>query len=153
MKMKSKFAFSFLLVVLAVLAVLTAQVTAFSTAQAAEPAGGVSWDALLVQFGGLMGVGALIAFLVNIGKAVGLVKDGSAPTWSAGLNLAALALLLVTRTYRPDVDIQAVDQQVMDFVNVGVVVFSYVLQLVSSKGTHKFIKGVPVIGKSNSAGG
>jgi hypothetical protein len=104
-------------------------------------------DELLVQWGALAGFAALIAFLINILKTVGIVKEDQAPTWSAGLNLAGLVGLLIMKIYVPQVDIEGLDQQVAQAVEVGTVIFSYVLQLLSSKLTHSIVRGVPGIGK------
>lgn len=104
-------------------------------------------DELLVQWGALAGFAALIAFLINILKTVGVVKEDQAPTWSAGLNLAGLVMLLALQIYAPQVDIEGLDQQVAQAVEVGVVVFGYIIQLLSSKLSHAVVRGVPGIGK------
>ena len=102
---------------------------------------------------GLAGFAALIALLINIGKAAGWVKDGQAPIVSAGLNLLGLAGLFATKVFWPEVQIGVVDAQVSDFVQVGVVVFTYILQLLASKGANAAIKGVPVVGYSHTERG
>jgi hypothetical protein len=105
------------------------------------------------QWAGLAGFAALIALLINVGKVAGVVKDGQAATWSAGLNLVGLVGLLALQVFKPEVDIAGVDSQVMGLVQVGVVMFTYVLQLLESKLTHIALKGIPVAGKSFSEGG
>ena len=80
----------------------------------------------------------------------GIVKDDQAQNWSAGLNLLGLAGLLAAKVYAPQVDIAGMDAQVAQFVQVGLVVFGYVLQLLASKGAYVAIRGVPVLGKSFS---
>ena len=107
-------------------------------------------DSLLVQWGALAGFAALIAFLVNILKVVGLVEDGHAPYWSAALNLLGLAGLLAVNVYAPELDVAGLDAKVAGFVEVGLVVFGYILQLLGSKVTHYAVKGLPVVGKSYS---
>lgn len=62
----------------------------------------MEWNALLVLFGSLGGVGALVAALVNVGKTVGLVKDGQAPTVSTGLNLVGLVVVFVLGVVAPE---------------------------------------------------
>lgn len=105
-------------------------------------------DDLLLQWSTLAGFGALIAFVVNVLKSLGLVRDGQAPTWSAALNLLGLAGLLALRVYAPQVDIVAVDEQVAQFVEVGLVVFAYIVQLLGSKVGHAAARGAPLIGKT-----
>ena len=105
---------------------------------------------LLVLWGSLGGFGALIAFVVNILKTAGVVKDGQAKTWSAGLNLLGLAGLLAVGVYAPDLDLTNLDQQVQQFVDVGLVVFAYIVQLLGARLGHESVRGVPVFGKSYS---
>ena len=105
---------------------------------------------LLLVWGGLAGFAALIALIVNILKAVGVVKDGQAQNWSAGLNLLGLAGILAVNVYVPDYDVAGLDTSVAKFVEVGVVVLSYVVQLLSSKVTHTALRGVPLVGKTYS---
>lgn len=105
---------------------------------------------LLAQWAALGGFGALIAFLVNILKTFGLVKDDQAVTWSTGLNLLGLAGLLFAGIYSPEVDLGAIDAKVGEFVQVGLVVFAYIVQLLGSKLSHATVRGVPLIGKSYS---
>lgn len=105
-------------------------------------------DDLLIQWSALAGFGALIAFIINILKTFGLVKDDQAPTWSAALNLLGLAGLLALRVYAPQVDVVSLDAQVAQFVEVGLVVFAYILQLLGSKVAHTAVRGTPLIGKS-----
>lgn len=115
--------------------------------QIAEPSG---FEELLVQWGSLAGVAALIGVVINVFKSLGIVKDGSAKTWSAALNMIGLAVLLLLRVYQPELDIGVWDQHAGQIANVLLVVFGYILQLLSSKVTHIAVTGVPVIGKSFS---
>lgn len=110
-------------------------------------------ESLFTEWVGLAGFAALIALVINILKAAGWVKDGQAGTVSAGLNLLGLAGLFALKVFSPDLDLSVVDAQVSDFVQVGVVVFTYILQLLASKGAHAAIKGVPVIGYSHTEQG
>ena len=104
-------------------------------------------DELLLQWGALAGFAALIAFVINVLKTFGVVKEGEAPTYSAALNLAGLVMLLVLKVYKPEVDVGEVDAQVSQAVEVGVVVFGYIIQLLSSKLSHEVMRGVPGVGK------
>jgi len=108
-------------------------------------------EELFVQLAGLAGVGALIAFIINALKTFGVVQDGTAQNWSAGLNLLAMAGLLALRVFAPDYPLAETDAQIAQFVNVAVVVFGYVVQLLGSKITHVAVRNVPVIGKSLTA--
>jgi hypothetical protein len=65
---------------------------------------------LLATFYSLAGVSAVIALLVNTLKVLGVVKDGSAPIWSAGFNLLALVLLFALGVINPGADLVQVGQ-------------------------------------------
>jgi len=107
-------------------------------------------QALVAQWAAFGGFGALIAFIVNILKSLGLVKDDQAATWSTGLNLLGLAGLFAVGVYAPHIDLVGMDEQVQEFVVVGLVVFNYILQLLGAKVAHVAVRGTPVIGKSYS---
>lgn len=111
----------------------------------------MEFNNLFVMWGSLAGMAALIALVINVLKLIGVVKDGTAQTWSAGLNLAGMVLLFVANILQPDLDIAGIDEHVMNFVNVAVIVLGYVMQLVTSKVAHFAVTGLPVIGKSYSA--
>ncbi len=109
-------------------------------------------DSLLVQWGTLVGVAALIAVIINVLKLAGVVKDGTAQTWSAGLNLAGLIILFVLKIVRPDLDIGELDKQAGALADVALVLIGYISQLLASKLTHTAIRNIPLIGASYSSG-
>jgi hypothetical protein len=104
---------------------------------------------LVVQFGTLAGVAALIAAAVNVAKSFGL-PDGSAPKLSAALSLAAFVTLVALKLFAPDVDVLGLDKVAADAA-VGAL---YILGLVVNLGLpvkfHDFLQAgrVPFIGKS-----
>jgi len=108
------------------------------------------FDALVGQWGTLLGFAAVIAVVINLLKLAGVVKDDTAQTWSAALNLAGLAGLLLVKMFQPDLDVPGLDQQAAEFANVLTVIVAYISQLLGSKLTHYAIKGVPFFGVSNS---
>lgn len=108
-------------------------------------------QSLFVQYGALVGVAALIAVIINVAKTLQWISDGQAQNWSAGLNLIGMALLLMAKVFRPDLDLIELDSQAAQLATALSVVFGYVLQLLSSKFVHQFaLKGLPLIGKSYS---
>ena len=107
-------------------------------------------EQLLAQYAGLVGVAAFIAFVINILKYFGIVQDGTAQNWSAGLNLVFLAALLALNVFMPEVDVAGVDARVAQFVEFAIVIWGYLLQLFGSKLAHSIVKGTAVIGKSHS---
>ena len=112
----------------------------------------MDFQSLLTQWMGLAGIAALIAVVINVLKLAGVVKDGSAQTWSAGLNLAGMAALLLLKIFRPEIDLSGIDQQAAALAEVAMVVLGYLTQLLSAKLAHLAVKRVPLIGASFSAG-
>ena len=107
---------------------------------------------IALQIGYLVGLAALIAMLINIGKVVGLVKDGDAGSWSAGLNLAALVVLVVLKLFRPDLELEKVDVELGALAQILGLVLSLLSQVKVSLNVHGFLSGldIPVISKSFS---
>ena len=105
---------------------------------------------MLIGFTSLAGIAALISLIINVLKVFGVVKDGTAQMWSAGLNLAAMAILFALKIFVPDADITAVDQKISLLVPVLTTVLGYIVQLLSSKLTYFAVKGLPIVGRSNS---
>ena len=110
----------------------------------------MDFQSMIQQFGALAGVAALITIIVNVLKQFGVVKDGTAQNWVAGLNLAGLAALISLRVFMPDVDIAALDSQAAQIAVLLAVVAAYISEMGLSKLTHKLLSGVPAIGKSFS---
>lgn len=110
----------------------------------------MTFEQLIATFASLGGVAALIAVLINIGKTIGWVKDGQAPTWSAGANLIGLiALFVLQATGHTDL-VPGLDTQASELAAVLTAVFGYVWQLIVSINAHRALKGAAVIGKSFS---
>ncbi len=98
----------------------------------------------------LGGAGALIAALVNVGKAVGLVKDGQAGKWSLGLNLAGLVALALVLNFAPGADVAHMDAVASQVAAALVAILSLVVQLGASRATHAIVRGMPLVGTSHS---
>jgi len=110
--------------------------------------GELEMEELFLQFSGLVGFAALVAFVVNALKTVGIVKDGQAQNWVAGFNLLGLVGLFVLRVLSPDMDVTLLDEQLGEFANVMVIVFAYIVQMLGSKLSYFAVKNLPLIGKS-----
>lgn len=98
----------------------------------------------------LVGFGALISFLVGVLKYFGVVKDGTAEKWVAGFNILGLIFVFVAINFFPQLNLPQIDQNLMSFVGILNVIWSYVLTLFGSKLAYWVARGVPVIGKSYS---
>jgi len=106
--------------------------------------------AILVQVGSLVGVSAAIAALINVGKQFGWVKDGQAGSYSAALNLIALAALVAFKLYRPDILLEDVDIQIGAFAQIMGLLLTLMAQIKVSSVTHNTLSvaEIPVAGKS-----
>lgn len=106
---------------------------------------------LIVQFGTLAGVAALVAALVNIAKTIGL-PDGSAPQLSAGLSLAAFIALVGLKIFAPEVDVVALDNAAADYAVVALYILGFIVQMGLPARIHAFLSGskIPLLGKSYS---
>lgn len=107
---------------------------------------------LASQFVALVGVGALLALVVNVLKVAGVVKDDTAPTWVTGLNLAGLVILFLLRVFAPGTDIGQLDGAAGTIAQIGVLILGLVTQVLGSKLAHRAFRGTWLIGKSFSYG-
>lgn len=110
----------------------------------------MSFEALVVQYGSLVGVAAVIAVVINLLKVFGLVKDGQAPIYSTGLNVLCLAVLFALQIFAPEVDVAGVDATAAKFAEAAMVVIGFFVQIGGAKLVHSLLKGVPLVGKSHS---
>lgn len=146
-----KFRFSLLFLV----AMFVFVTPVFAQGEQPPPSAPFSLDALLkliVQFATLPGVATLVTSLVNTGKQFGWVADGWAGRWMAGLNLAALGLLVYFKFFQPDIAVEYIDAQAAILAEVLIFITGYLVQLVASKSAHDALSkaGVPVVGFSYS---
>jgi hypothetical protein len=106
---------------------------------------------VLVIFATLLGFSALVSFLVNTGKFFGIVKDGDADKWVAGLNLIGVLALYAVKLFIPDFDPVPIDAAMQEIAAVGVFIFGYLSMIFGSRVTYGLTKGLPIVGKSFSA--
>ena len=97
---------------------------------------------------GLVGFGALIAMLVNIGKGFGIVKNGKAKVWVTGLNI--VLMLSVYFGGILDFSVMSVDPAAGTLAELAGVAFALVAQLGGSSLTHIVMRGAPIVGASHS---
>jgi hypothetical protein len=107
---------------------------------------------VMVGFASLVGVSKLIAALINVLKLVGVVQDGTAARWSAGLNLAAFIGLVIAGVFRPDMTMQILDGYAGQIASVLLFILGFVSQIVGSASAHEQLSDarVPLIGTSFS---
>lgn len=101
---------------------------------------------ILRLFAGLAGLGGLISVLVNLLKAIGLVKDGTSEQWVQGFNLVAFIAVAVVYFMKVQVDWAQID----GWLGVLATFIGFVVQLFGSKVTYAVTRGAPVIGFSYS---
>src|SRR3990167_643434 len=91
---------------------------------------------LIVAFGSMAGVAALVAVVIDVFKRFGLVQDGSSPRWSAALNLLALIAVVAARYFAPDVAVEFLDAQAGFVAQAAALILSLVMQLQVSPAVH-----------------
>jgi len=102
---------------------------------------------ILLLLAGLTGLGGLVSVIVNLLKAVGVVKDGTSETWFQILNLAAFIGVAVIYFVQVNIDWGQLDQWLILLSTL----LGYVLQILGGKLTYKAIGGkAPLIGYSFS---
>ena len=100
------------------------------------------------NWGLFVGAGALIAIVINVLKYFGVVKDGEAPKWNAGLNLGLIVVFVAVQLIWPSQSLQVIDTNLGLVAAILSFVFGYVLEIGSSKVAHAAVSGIPLIGKS-----
>lgn len=110
--------------------------------------------AVILQFATLAGVGALLAAIVNVLKVFGVVTDGTAGRWFAGLSLAAIAVLVYLKLFQPGIAIEFVDNQAAVLAQILLLILGFVVQLGAGVTSHKLFAELrlPLIGRSNTRG-
>jgi hypothetical protein len=99
---------------------------------------------------GMAGFGACVSVLVNLFKELGWVKDGTAPTWVTGFNVAGIAALFVAQAAGAQFDLASMDAKLGDVARLAVTVGELVIALGGSKIFYSVVKGTPGIGASNT---
>lgn len=109
---------------------------------------GLTLDELAAVAVTLVGLQLLLSFVIDVGKYVGLVDDGTAGKWSAAFNLLTLIGVAVWLKFFPSVDIHAIDSQLAELAKVLIYVFAYVTQLIGTKRAHAVIGFASFSGKT-----
>lgn len=100
---------------------------------------GLTPDELVAVAVTLVGLQLLLSFVIDVGKYIGLVDDGTAGKWSAVFNLVTLIFVAAWLKFFPTVDIYAIDNQLLELAKVLIYVFAYVTQLIGTKRVHKYV--------------
>jgi len=98
----------------------------------------------------LGGFGACVSALVDLGKVLGVVKDGDSATWTTGFDLLGMVALYIAGAFRYSFDLAAFDTKFMLLAGVLVFVGKLVVALGGSKIFYAFVRGTKLIGKSFS---
>lgn len=105
---------------------------------------GLSFDQIVTVAGAMVGLQLLIAVAVNILKYAGVVNDGSAGKWSAGINLLSMAGIAVMLGLKPEFDFSSLDSQFADIARFAALILTYVVQISGTKMMHNI--SVDVVG-------
>lgn len=89
-------------------------------------------------FGVLAGAPFVISLIIDVLKQIGVVSDGTAAQWSAGLNLLSVIGLAVLLKYAPTFDVSTWDAQVLEIAKAIVLIITWIMQLFGSRAAHYF---------------
>jgi len=103
-------------------------------------------EEILKLIAGMAGLGAFTSMLINLLKAVGLVKDGQADKAFKIADLIVFVIVTVIYLTKTPVDWAQVDEWLV----LLTALLGYVVSVFSGEFTHDTIKGTPVIGYSHS---
>lgn len=103
---------------------------------------------LVIEYGSLMGIAALITVIINVLKWRRVIPDGYAPAISGGLNLVVLIAMYALRIFKPDFIFADLDPIAMEIATVANFILQYFVSIGTSKVAHSGIKDVPIIGFS-----
>lgn len=101
----------------------------------------LAWAGLTVEqlakvAAGLIGFQLLGSFLIDALKYTGVIRAGDSGKWSAAYNLLTLIGVAVWLGYFPSFDLQGFDNQVYELAKLLGLIFSYITQLIGTKGIH-----------------
>jgi hypothetical protein len=108
---------------------------------------------VVVQWGTLIGAAALVSVIVNLLKSIGVVKDGTADKWVAGVNLILLCFSVGFSFFKPDMIASMLDEKYQLASEILLIFGTFISQIVGAKTTYAATKGLPVVGYSNSGSG
>lgn len=104
---------------------------------------------IVFDIGSLMGVMALIVMLVNVGKLVGLVPDGSAPAASQALQAIAVIVLVALQVF--GVEVAVIDAVAQSIADLGIALLALVPLFMQLNGIiHGELRGLPAVGFSHT---
>lgn len=107
-------------------------------------------QSLLVIGSALVGLPALITVVINILKAINIVKDGDAQKWSLVLNLVGIYALMTWKVLDPTANIQVADESIAAIAKLIGVFAQLFIQTKVSGAFQNTIRGIPIVGKSYS---
>ena len=99
---------------------------------------GLPYEQALLAVGALTFLPLLIALVINVGKTLGIVDDGTSGKWSAWITLLAFVGVAFLFKLYPTFDLSSLDVQLTDILKAVTVLVGYVLELVANKKAHAF---------------
>jgi hypothetical protein len=94
-------------------------------------------ESLVAQFLGLVGFAALAAVVIDLLKRVGIVQDGTAPTWSLGINLVGFIAFVAVSLWKPNFDFLTLDAALATVATIAASIITFIVQLITANATHE----------------
>ena len=117
---------------------------ASSPSHAAPDVGLGGFTTLVIQYASLAGFSALVAVLINVGKTLHIVADGTSEKWAASLNLLGLIVLIILRLYVPSLATEQIDGMAGQVATILIVVLGFVVQLYTSSDVHAVLANAEI---------
>lgn len=109
---------------------------------------------VIIEFLKLGGVAAVMSVLVNLGKSVGIVKEGKVDYWVAGMQVIGVGVAAYFGFTKPDLVaewLKVADEEAQKIATVIGYILSVIVAIKQSGFEYKnFLRGLPVVGKSFS---
>ncbi len=108
--------------------------------------------ATFTSFGQMAGIAAFISAVVNVLKQFGVVTDGNAGNWFAGLDLGAILVLVLVQVFAPQVGISIIDANAGVAAAITLLILGYLVSMGVGKMAHRLMSSlnIKMFGKSFS---
>jgi hypothetical protein len=93
-------------------------------------------ETILAIVAALIGVPALWALVIDVGKWAGWITDGNAGKVSAVCNLITILVVAAVMQFWPIINIAGIDAQLLEIVKFMALIFGLLQQIITTKAAH-----------------
>jgi hypothetical protein len=96
----------------------------------------INVDTILAIIAALVGVPALWALVIDVGKWAGWITDGNAGKISAVCNLITILVVAAVIQFWPSINIPGIDEKLLEIVKFMALIFGLLQQIITTKAAH-----------------